>query len=219
MSPPEIPLLKLDIVSDIVCPWCYIGKARLQRALPEIDPSISIAVRWLPFELNPTLPADGMPRAEYCERKFGSVERANQLYARVAAAARQDGLAIAVERIARTPNTRAAHVLIALAEEAGLQDAIVDALFKAYFVDGRDIGDTTTLAEIATAAGLSVEQLAAALTDPARLGAIAAFEQAADEQGVTGVPSFLVNGRLLFSGAQDPITIARSLERAYQRRL
>lgn len=206
--------LTLDVVSDVVCPWCYIGKARLRRALEEIDRSIAVAVRWRPFELNPTLPPDGMDRREYCERKFGSVDRANQLYARVVDAARDDGLPMAIERIARTPNTRAAHGLIALAEDSGNQDAIVDALFKAYFVDGRDIGDTATLLAIGSSAGLDANSTAEALNSSERIAAIAALEREADERGVSGVPSFLINGRLLFSGAQDARTIARTLERA-----
>lgn len=219
MSATPRETVTLDIVSDVVCPWCYVGKARLAEAMHALDPGIELQVRWQPYELNPGLPAEGMARREYCERKFGSLERANALYARVAAAAAENGLTLAVERIARTPNTRAAHVLLALAEEHGCQDALVDALFAAYFVDGRDIGARTELLAIAESAGLATALAVAALDDPARAADVEAREQTAADQGVSGVPSFMVNGRLLFSGAQDPETIARALERAVARGL
>ena len=113
----------LDIVSDVVCPWCYVGKRRLERALATLE-DFPITVRWRPYELNPTLPRAGMDRREYCERKFGSLEQARRLYARVEAAAAEDDLPMHVERIARTPNTRSAHRLVELAGEHGCQDAV-----------------------------------------------------------------------------------------------
>ncbi len=205
---------RLDIVSDVVCPWCYIGKHRLGQALAMLDEAVDLEIRWRPFELNPGMPREGMDRRAYCEAKFGSVEYANQLYANVAANARADGLPMAVERIARTPNTRAAHRLIEAAGRAGCQDAVVDALFQAYFVDGRDIGSTATLVDIAAAAGLNADAIETLLRGAGGDEEIERQEREAHELGVNGVPAFLFNGRLLFSGAQTPQTIALSIQRA-----
>ncbi len=218
-NPPPARSARLDVVSDVVCPWCYIGKHRLAQALAKLDADLDIEVRWRPFELNPGLPPGGMDRRAYCEAKFGSLEYANQLYANVAANARADGLPIAVERIARTPNTRAAHRLIECAGEHGCQDALVDALFEAYFVAGRDIGDEAVLLDVAEAAGLGRDIAGAALADDAGAAAIAAAEDEAHALGVTGVPAFVYNGRLLFTGAQTPETIALALERAARKGL
>lgn len=208
----------LDIVSDVVCPWCYVGKRRLERALATLE-DFPITIRWRPYELNPTLPRAGMDRREYCERKFGSLDQARRLYARVEAAAAEDDLPMHVERITRTPNTRSAHRLVELAGEHGCQDAVVDGLFEAYFVAGRDVGDLATLREIGIAAGLAGETIDTMLTDAAGDALIEATERAAREAGVDGVPAFLYNGRLLFSGAQSPETIALALKRARARGL
>ena len=205
---------RLDIVSDVVCPWCYIGKHRLGQALEMLDEEIELDIRWRPYELNPGMPRAGMDRRAYCEAKFGSVEYANQLYANVAANAHADGLPMAVDRIARTPNTRAAHRLIEAAGRAGCQDAVVDGLFRAYFVDGRDIGNTVTLVEIGAAAGLNADALETLLSGATGDDEITRQEREAHELGVNGLPAFVFNGRLLFSGAQTPQTIALSIQRA-----
>ncbi|MCB1749554.1 MAG: DsbA family oxidoreductase [Gammaproteobacteria bacterium] len=205
---------RLDIVSDVVCPWCYIGKRRLEQALATLDGELALEVHWQPYELNPTLPAEGMDRRAYCEAKFGSLEYARQLYENVAANARADGLPMAIERIARTPNTRRAHRLLELAGAAGCQDAVVDALFQAYFVDGRDVGDVDTLLGIASAAGMDAGRVREALDDAAALARIEQEERSAQAMGINGVPAFLFNGRLLFTGAQTPETIALALKRA-----
>ena len=203
--------IQLDIISDPICPWCYIGKHRLEQGLELLDPEIEIDIRWRPFELNPTMPREGMDRDTYCERKFGSIEYARQLYANVAANAQADGLPMEVDRIARTPNTRLAHRLIAHAEHHGRQNDLVDALFAAYFVDGRDIGDAAVLGEVAHHAGLDAVAVDALLADDGPDVAIAAQEREAQGLGVQGVPAFLFNGKLLFSGAQDPRTIERAI--------
>ena len=206
--------IQLDVVSDPICPWCYIGKHRLEQGLELLDPEIEIDVRWRPFELNPTMPREGMDRDTYCERKFGSIEYARQLYANVAANAKADGLPMEVDRIARTPNTRLDHRLIAYAEEHERQNDLVDALFAAYFVEGRDIGDAAVLSKVAHHAGLDAAAVDDLLADDGPDAAIAAQEREAKGLGVQGVPAFLFNGKLLFSGAQDPQTIARAIERA-----
>src|SRR5262249_24729858 len=145
----------IEVVSDVICPWCYIGKRRLGKALAALAGEMSAEVRWLPFQLNPSMPAEGMPRAEYRARKFGSVERARELDARVAKEGMGEGIAFAFERIERTPNTVAAHALVGLAQQQGRGEAVVDALFRAYFEDAQDIGDTETLAAIARRCGVS----------------------------------------------------------------
>lgn len=208
----------LEIVSDVVCPWCYVGKRRLQQALAQLG-DFPLRIQWRPFELNPTMPRQGMARREYCERKFGSLEQANQLYGRVVAAANGDGLALHVERIARTPNTRAAHRLIEFADAHGCQDAVVDGLFEAYFVNGEDVGDHAVLLELGARAGLARDAVSAMLAAPDGDAVIEAAEQHAHELGVSGVPSFVYNGHLLFSGAQSAETIALSLQRARARGL
>ncbi|MBK8957024.1 MAG: DsbA family oxidoreductase [Proteobacteria bacterium] len=213
---PATPLL--EIVSDVVCPWCYVGKRRLAQALAQLG-DFPLRIRWRPYELNPGMPREGMARREYCERKFGSVEHANHLYARVAAAAQADGLALHVERIARTPNTRAAHRLIDWADRHGRQDAVVDALFEAYFVNGEDVGKHAVLEDIAARADLGREAAAKMLSAPDGDAVIEAAENDAHELGISGVPSFLYNGHLLFSGAQSAETIALSLQRARARGL
>lgn len=129
--------LAVDVISDVVCPWCYVGKRRLEKAIAALDRQVK--VRWLPFQLNPTMPKEGISRREYRTRKFGSWERSLELDAQVAAAGKAEGIHFAFERIERTPNTLDAHRLIWLADQQGVQDAVVEALFRAYFTEGRDI--------------------------------------------------------------------------------
>jgi predicted DsbA family dithiol-disulfide isomerase len=211
--------IRLEIVSDVVCPWCYIGKHRLEQGLRLLDDDIEFDIQWRPYELNPGLPREGMDRRDYCEAKFGSIEYANQLYANIAANAAADGLPIAVDRIVRTPNTRSAHRLIEMAGPHKCQDAVVDALFKAYFVDGEDVGDVEVLKRIAVACGMNRDVVETALADTSRDQHIETLEREAQEQGITGVPAFLFNGKMLFSGAQSAETIALSLKRAIDRGL
>ena len=145
--------LTIEVVSDVVCPWCYIGKRRLEKALEQTKDELEVTIRWLPFQLNPDMPEGGMARPDYRKAKFGSVERGRELDARVAGEGRGEGIAFAFERMQRTPNTVAAHRLIDLAQKQGRGGAVVDALFKAYFEEAQDIGDAEVLARIASAAG------------------------------------------------------------------
>lgn len=208
----------LEIVSDLICPWCYVGKRRLAQALQQLT-DLPLEIRWRPFELNPTMPGTGMDRRSYCVAKFGSLDYANQMYARVITAAKDDGLALNVERITRTPNTRAAHRLIEYAGQQGQQDAMVDALFEAYFVNGQDIGSLPQLIELAVTIGLARDAVAAMLARNDGDVAIEAAENDAHGLGVEGVPAFVYNGRMLFSGAQSPQTIVLALQRAHARGL
>ena len=143
-------MMTIDVISDVICPWCFIGKRRLGEALG-VRPA---TVRWHAFQLNPDMPREGIERKSYRIAKFGSWERSQELDARVAAAGRGEGIAFDFDRMARTPNTLDAHRIIWLAGERGVQDTVVEALFLAYFTDGRDLSDRATLAEIAAGAGL-----------------------------------------------------------------
>jgi predicted DsbA family dithiol-disulfide isomerase len=144
--------LSVDVISDVICPWCFIGKRRLEKAIAAYDASLK--VRWLPFQLNPQMSRGGVTRREYRTKKFGSWERSQALDAQVAAAGEAEGIHFAFERIESTPNTLDAHRIIWLANIEGVQDAVVEALFRAYFTDGRDISDQHTLLDVVVEAGL-----------------------------------------------------------------
>jgi len=133
--------LSVDVISDVICPWCFIGKRRLERAVAALHGSHEVRVRWLPFQLNPQMPKEGVSRREYRTRKFGSWERSQELDAQVAEAGEAEGIHFAFDRMERTPNTLEAHRLIWLADTEGVQDAVVESLFRAYFTDGRDISN------------------------------------------------------------------------------
>lgn len=196
-------MVALDIFADPVCPWCLIGKANLDRAL-EARPNHPFAVRWHPFQLNPDLPPGGADRRAYLEAKFGGRDRAVEAYARVMAAAERAGATINLERIARQPNTLDAHRLIHWAGIEGRQTPVVEALMRAYFRDGRDIGDAATLAAIAAEAGMDGAAVARLLATDADAEDIAARDADARAKGVRAVPTFLVDGRYVVEGAQPP---------------
>lgn len=204
----------LEIVSDTICPWCYIGKRRLDAALDLIGDEIAFEIRWRPFELNPDMPREGLDRRAYRSRKFGSWEKSLALDAQVKAAGAGDGLNFHHERMAMTPNTLASHVLIRLAGEADRQDAVVEALFKAYFSDGQDVGDADVLADIGAACGLDRAQVIVALSDDQLRTDIKSEARAFAQGGVRGVPTVMLNRYILFSGAQAPELIASGLRRA-----
>ena len=208
------PGTRIDIVSDAICPWCYIGKRQLERALTDLGgQGLSFAVQWNPFQLNPDMPPEGVARAAYRAAKFGSAERAAAGDARVSEAARAVGLDFHLERIVRTPNTIDAHRLIWLAGREGVQDAAMEAVFAAYFIDGRDIGDRDVLADCATAAGLDRAAVLSFLAGGAVAAEMRAADQAAREAGVSGVPSFFLDGYGLFSGALPAAQMAEALRR------
>jgi predicted DsbA family dithiol-disulfide isomerase len=206
--------LRIEVVSDVVCPWCYIGKRRLEKALALVGGSLAPQVTWLPFQLNPGMPAEGMPRAEYRRAKFGSVERGRQLDARVAAEGRDEGIAFALERIERTPNTFAAHQLIDLAQQAGVGGAVVDALFRAYFEEARDVGDRGVLLAIAESAGLARAQAEARWADAAEARRVAELEDSMKALGISGVPTFILERKFGVSGAQPAEALAAAMREA-----
>ena len=194
--------MRIEVASDVVCPWCYIGKKRLEKALAllgEMQPE----VRWLPFQLNPSMPKEGMPRAEYRKAKFGSLERSRALDARVIAEGKSEGIDFAFERIERTPNTAAAHRLIALAAD---QNRIVDALFRAYFEEGKDIGDPAVLAAIAAQCGVTGW--------PEKAQDVSGLEQDVREMGISAVPTFLFDRKTGVSGAYPAETLANAIREA-----
>jgi len=193
--------VKLEVASDVICPWCYIGKRRLEKALSLLD--VKPEIRWLPFQLNPDMPKEGMPRAEYRKAKFGSLERSRQLDARVIAEGKSEGIAFAFERIERTPNTAEAHRLIALAEN---QQRVVDALFRAYFEEAKDIGDPKVLAEIAAQCGVKGW--------PEKAPDVSPLEEEVREMGISAVPTFIFDRKSGLSGAYPPETLAAAIKEA-----
>ncbi|MCO5108920.1 MAG: DsbA family oxidoreductase [Burkholderiaceae bacterium] len=196
--------LRIDVVSDVVCPWCYVGKRQLEAALGRwraAHPGApEPAVRWHPFQLNPDLPDEGMSRADYLREKFGASDPA-AIYQRVSAAAHAVGLAPEFAKIARQPNTLRAHALIAAAQGEA-QQTIVERLFRAYFVEGADLTSRETLAALAREAGLDEAAIRAALEDGAALERARQADLEARELGIGGVPFFVVDGRVGVSGAQ-----------------
>ena len=196
-------MIKLDIISDPICPWCFIGKANLDRAL-EAAGDHPFTVEWHPFQLNPDMPREGMDRRAYLEAKFGGKEGAVRAYAPVVEAAEKAGLKINFEGIARTPNTLDAHRLIHWAGLEGRQTPMVAALFKAYFQEGRDIGDATVLADIAEALEMDRAMTLRLLAGDADTDDIRASDAHARDRGVTGVPCFIVAGQHALPGAQPP---------------
>jgi predicted DsbA family dithiol-disulfide isomerase len=203
----------IDVISDVICPWCYIGKRRLEKAVAAFGRE-QVRVRWHPFQLNPHMPREGMNRKEYRTAKFGSWERSLALDAQVAAAGRGEGIPFAFDRIVRTPNTLDAHRLIGLADTEGVQDAVVEAVFRAYFVEGRDISQTTVLLDVVAGAGLDRGRADAVLNSDEGLAAIRAGEEQARRAGVQGVPHFLINDTLALSGAREPSAFLEAFEQA-----
>jgi predicted DsbA family dithiol-disulfide isomerase len=193
--------LTISVVSDVICPWCFVGKRRLERALCELGLENETAIEWLPFELNPDMPEDGMPRSLYRERKFGAA-RSAALDAEMTRLGREEGIAFAFDRIERTPNTRRAHMALTFAGERGRADALKEGLVRAYFEEARDVGRETVILDVAEAAGLARAEVAAALQDGSLRDRVVASERRAGEMGVSGVPFFIVDQAWAVSGAQ-----------------
>lgn len=209
--------MTIDVISDVVCPWCFIGRRRLGTALAlfaEREPDIRPVVSWHPFQLNPDLPRDGIGRQAYLEAKFGGRERAGEIYARVRAAGVTVGIDFAFERIERQPNTQDAHRLIAWAQARGSPEDLVEGLFRAYFLEGRYIGDREVLAAVAGEAGLDAAAARAWLESDADADTIGAMGRRVRELGVTGVPFFIVDDRVAVSGAQEPETLVAAMVEA-----
>lgn len=200
--------IQIEIASDVVCPWCYIGKRRLEKALELLNGEVKANIVWLPFQLNPGIPDEGLPRPEYRKQKFGSVERGRQLDARVASEGSGEGIAFAFDRIERTPNTKAAHQLIELAQSQAKGTGVVDALFRAYFEEAKDIGDAAVLQEIASANGVS------GWPGQANATSVAQKEEGVRGLGISAVPTFILDRKFGVSGAHPPEALADAIRQA-----
>jgi predicted DsbA family dithiol-disulfide isomerase len=205
--------MQIDVISDTICPWCYIGKRRLEQAL-SLRPSMTFEVRWRPFQLDPSTPVEGVDRKTHLEQKFGSLEKLKPVQAALEAAGREVGITFNFDRIARTPNTLNSHRLIRWAHSLGLQDEIVEGLFRAYFVEGKDIGDMKVLAQIGDIVGMDGELVEELLNSDADVESVTQQDSMARKFGVQGVPSFLLGGRTLVMGAEDAETLASMIDRA-----
>ncbi len=195
--------MRVDVFSDVICPWCFIGKRRLERALAA-RPLPDLTVHWRAFQLNPDMPREGMDRQQYIETKFGDKRRAEEIYERVTQAGHGDGIHFAFDKIRRTPNTIQAHRLIRLAGRDGDQDAMVERLFRAYFLEGADLSSNDTLAALAAEAGLGRTDIARYLSGGEDLSEVETDSQLAYRAGISGVPCFVVNGKFALAGAHEP---------------
>jgi predicted DsbA family dithiol-disulfide isomerase len=212
------PPARLDIISDAICPWCYIGKRQVERALPLLAADgLEFSVHWHAFQLNPDMPAAGVDRREYRLKKFGNdPERLAQMDQRVTEAAAAVGLPFRTDLMLRTPNTIDAHRVIWLAERHAVQDAVVEALFRGFFTEGADIGDTPTLIELATRAGLDRAAVTAMLAGDEGRQEVLGEDAMARRSGLDGVPTFTMQGHVLFSGAVPADTMAEAFGRAWR---
>lgn len=194
----------IDIYSDIVCPWCYVGKRRLERALAQLNGAVRARITWRPFQLNPTMSSDGMDRAAYLKVKFGSLEAFGRMEEQLLAAGVEERIPFAFEKIQRAPNTFTAHRLVWYAAQQGTQDNVVEALFRAYFLEGQNIGDVTTLTHVAAEAGLDRTETEEFLASDKGVVEVKAEEAVGRRLGISGVPYFVLNGSISISGAQPP---------------
>jgi len=206
--------LTIDIYSDIVCPWCYVGKRRLEQALAQLNGGAQARITWRPFQLNPTMPPDGMDRTTYLKAKFGSLENFGRMEEQLLAAGVEECIPFAFEKIQRTPNTFAAHRLVWYAAQQGTQDNIVEALFRAYFLEGQNIGNVTTLTHVAAESGLDRTETEEFLASEKGVVEVTAEEAAGHRLGIRSVPYFVINGSLLISGAQPPDIFVSAIQQA-----
>jgi len=209
---------RIDIISDVICPWCYIGKRHLERALDtlEKDHKLRFTVAWHPFQLNPEMPAEGVDRQKYRLAKFGSAERSRQMDERITEVAANVGLSFHLDKLTRTPNTLKAHRLIRLAGQKGVQDGVVEALFEGYFCNGADLGDDKALADMGHRGGLDYDTALALLQGDDGQREVVAGDQMARNCGIQGVPSFALQGHVLFSGAVPADEMSQAFRRAWE---
>ncbi len=202
------------VVSDLICPWCYIGKRRLEAALRELPPGTAISVSWHPFQLNPHMPREGMDRKEYCMRKFGSWAKCEELYAQIRAAGETAGIDFHFERQPTIPNTLDSHRVIWLAGQEGVQDAVVEALFRSYFCEGVNLSSRSNLVGVAAMAGLDRSRVERLLGSGAGVAEVQAQEQEIKTLGISAVPLFIIQDRVAISGAQPAETLLAAFERS-----
>lgn len=207
--------IQLDIVSDVMCPWCYIGKRRLEQALKTVG-DVEVEMRWRPFQLDPTLPPEGRDRTEYLETKFGGPERAREIYGRIKQAGLDEGLDFDFDAIGVSPNTIDAHRVIRWASNEGedVQDRLVERLFKVFFMEGGNIGDHAVLIAAAEDAGMDQSVVAALLATDQDKAEVSEEIAVAQQMGVTGVPCFIIDNKYAVMGAQEPDQIAGAIKQA-----
>ncbi len=201
----------IDVIFDTICPWCFIGKRRLEHALKR-RPALGARIRWRPFLLNPTMPREGVDRTAYLVRRFGSETRIRRVHGAIAEAGQTAGLDFAFDRILRTPNSLKSHCLVRLAGARGRAADCVESLFSAYFVNGEDIGERDVLSRIAERCGLDDDEVRAYLVGDAGTEAVETENARAHRLGINGVPAFVVNGRHVIAGAQEPAVLMRVLD-------
>jgi predicted DsbA family dithiol-disulfide isomerase len=207
--------MQIDVISDTVCPWCFIGKRRLETALAE-RPDIGFDVRWRPFQLDPTIPAEGRDRRAYLKAKFGDSPQFKAAGEAIKSFGDELGIPFAFDRIERTPNTADSHRLIRWASSVDRQDAVVEGLFNAYFVEGRDLGDRAVLCDVAGQAGMDSELVEELLASDADRDLVLKEIAIAQEMGVSGVPAFVIDNRFLLIGAQDKAVLLRAIDKAVE---
>jgi predicted DsbA family dithiol-disulfide isomerase len=212
-TPNAIPPVTIDVVSDVVCPWCFIGKSRLEKALA-LKPNIPVEVRYHPYFLNPWVPREGMTRDEYLTTKFGSPERYQGIAGRVAAAAASEGLTYAVDKMRRQPNTLDCHRLILWAGAIGNGADMKQRLMDLYFTDGADLTDRDVLVKAAADCGLDADLVRRRLAGEDDVERVSREAESAKESGIEGVPCFIFGGLVAVSGAQAPEHLAQAIERA-----
>ena len=208
--------VEIDVVSDVVCPWCFVGKRRLEEACA-LAPELEIFVRWRPYQLDDTIPQGGIPRAEYLSRKFGPGKAAD-MYARLNAVGAEVGIPFRFDAITRSPNTLDAHRLIRWAGETGVQDEVKERLLNLYFLEGVDVGDHDALAAAAADSGMDAAAVKARLASDEDKENVRADIQTARNLGVTGVPYFVIDGRIGLSGAQPAENIILAIRQALAQR-
>jgi predicted DsbA family dithiol-disulfide isomerase len=205
--------MQIDIVSDTVCPWCFIGKRRIERAMA-LRPDVSFEVFWRPYRLDPTIPREGVDRRAYLKAKFGDTPRSSAMGDAIRSEGAGEGIEFAFDKIAKSPNTLDSHRLVRWSASAGVQDQVVERLFRAYFIEGKDIGDAAVLAAVAADAGMDGELVASLLASDADLESVEREAGLANEMGITGVPTFIFDSKLMISGAREAELLARVIDKA-----
>jgi len=209
-------MITVKVVSDVICPWCYIGKRRLEAALRELPPNKKVSVSWHPFQLNPDMPSTGMNRMEYCTRKFGSWERCEEMFVQISSVGKTVGINFRFDRQQAVPNTFLAHRVIWLAGQEGVQDAVAEALFRAYFCEGVDLSNHSQLLNVCGAAGLMRRKLEALLNSDEGTLQVQAEEHEIKTLGISAVPLFIIDDCVAVSGAQPPHALLDAFEQARQ---
>lgn len=205
-------ILDIDVISDVMCPWCFIGKRKLEQALAA-RPDVTADVRWRPFQLDPTIPEDGIDRKTYLDKKFGP-DRAKEIYQSINDAGAENGIAFDFSKIEKSPNTLNAHRVIRWAVTTGSQGKVVERLFEGYFTEGADLTDTNYLAGVAEEAGMEREVVEKLLAGDADRELVEKEIALAQRMGVQGVPCFIFANKYVVMGAQDPEILVQAIDQA-----